>query len=475
MILEKIDEQIRRAKEGLPNGLVFKTNSITDKDTIDKIVEASQAGVHTTLFVRGISCIVPGIKGYTENVEVVSIVGRLLEHSRIYGFGVAEDMEIYLSSADLMTRNMDKRVEIAWPILNPALKEIVLDYLDVSLSDTAKLRMLESNLEYTPLEYFAEETSDGRIESFDSQAFLIHKAEVDFEDSVVNREEGAIARAARSHINHIIEEPRATSREDVDGNLQSSIDLEVPYPLEVNLTEGEPGVVTSKNAQAIDIETISHDEEPQEAAAPVAEQQAVPESDRAAIAEKATRITSRLQSEGTAPSTVPTAASAAMAAASAAAARTQAPVAPEEVSLNLGRTPASVASSPETVLASEQSASASTMAQSTGASDQPASTVQSTPESTVTGTSAVAAPAEAPETVSQQERAPQQPETSSASDVSAPEAKESDKKATVIPPAEVEILPRDSEPATVEIQLVEQFPKKPNFWKRLKFLFTGHF
>lgn len=472
MILEKIDEQIRRAKEGLPNGLVFKTNSITDKDAIDKIVEASQAGVHTTLFVRGISCIVPGIKGYTENVEVVSIVGRLLEHSRIYGFGVAEDMEIYLSSADLMTRNMDKRVEIAWPILNPALKEIVLDYLDVSLSDTAKLRMLESNLEYTPLEYFAEETSDGRIESFDSQAFLIHKAEVDFEDSVVNREEGAIARAARSHINHIIEEPRATSREDVDGNLQSSIDLEVPYPLEVNLTEGEPGVVTSKNAQAIDIETISHDEEPQETAAPVAEQQAVHESDRAAIAEKATRITSRLQHEGAAASTVPTAASAAMAAASAAAARTQAPVAPEEVSLNLGRTPASVASSPETVLASEQPASASTTAQGTESLEQ---AVQSTPESTVTGASAVAAPAEAPETVSQQESTPQQPETSAASDVSTPEAKESDKKATVIPPAEVEILPRDSEPATVEIQLVEQFPKKPNFWKRLKFLFTGHF
>ena len=411
------------------------------------------------------------IKGYTENVEVVSIVGRLLEHSRIYGFGVAEDMEIYLSSADLMTRNMDKRVEIAWPILNPALKEIVLDYLDVSLSDTAKLRMLESNLEYTPLEYFAEETSDGRIESFDSQAFLIHKAEVDFEDSVVNREEGAIARAARSHINHIIEEPRATSREDVDGNLQSSIDLEVPYPLEVNLTEGEPGVVTSKNAQAIDIETISHDEEPQEAAVPVAEQQALPESDRAAIAEKATRITSRLQHEGTAASTVPTAASAAMAAASAAAARTQASVAPEEVSLNLGRTPASVVSSPETVLASEQPASASTTAQGTESLEQ---AVQSTPESTVTGTPATAAPAEVPETVSQQESAPQ-PETSAASDVSAPEAKESDEKATVIPPAEVEILPRDSEPATVEIQLVEQFPKKPNFWKRLKFLFTGHF
>lgn len=474
MILEKIDEQIRRAKEGLPNGLVFKTNSITDKDTIDKIVEASQAGVHTTLFVRGISCIVPGIKGYTENVEVVSIVGRLLEHSRIYGFGVAEDMEIYLSSADLMTRNMDKRVEIAWPILNPTLKEIVLDYLDVSLSDTAKLRMLESNLEYTPLEYFAEETSDGRIESFDSQAFLIHKAEVDFEDSVVNREEGAIARAARSHINHIIEESRATSREDVDGNLQSSIDLEVPYPLEVNLTEGEPGVVTSKNAKAIDIETISHDEEqPQETTAPAEEQQTVPESDRAAIAEKATRITSRLQSEGAASaSTVPTAASAAMAAASAAAARTQAPVAPEEVSLNLGRTPSSVASSSETVLTSEQPASVPTTVQSTEVQEQAA---PSTPESTVTGASATTTPAEAPETASQQERAPQQSETLTASDATMPKSKGSDQSATVISPDEVEILPRDSEPATVEIQLIEQFPKKPNFWKRLKFLFTGHF
>ena len=142
------------------------------------------------------------------------------------------------------------------------------------------------------------------------------------------------------------------------------------------------------------------------------------------------------------------------------------------MSLNLGRTPASVASSPETVLASEQPASASTTAQGTESLEQ---AVQSTPESTVTGASAVAAPAEAPETVSQQESTPQQPETSAASDVSTPEAKESDKKATVIPPAEVEILPRDSEPATVEIQLVEQFPKKPNFWKRLKFLFTGHF
>lgn len=101
------------AKSGKPNGLSFKTNSITDNGHhLTKIAEASQAGVKTTLFVRGISCLVPGVEGYTENVEVVSIVGRLLEHSRIYGFGPRDNREIYLSSADLMTRNMEKRVEI---------------------------------------------------------------------------------------------------------------------------------------------------------------------------------------------------------------------------------------------------------------------------------------------------------------------------------------------------------------------------
>ena len=179
MILAKIDEQIELARAGKPNGLMFKTNSVTDKDIIDKIAEASQAGVHATLFVRGISCLVPGVEGYTDNVKVVSIVGRLLEHSRIYGFGPRDNREIYLSSADLMTRNMEKRVEIAWPIINPELKEKVNEYLDTSLSDTAKLRMLKSDLSYTPLEFFATEGPDGIPESFDSQEYLIKKARED--------------------------------------------------------------------------------------------------------------------------------------------------------------------------------------------------------------------------------------------------------------------------------------------------------
>lgn len=211
MILAKIDEQIELAHAGKPNGLMFKTNSVTDKDIIDKIAEASQAGVHATLFVRGISCLVPGVEGYTDNVKVVSIVGRLLEHSRIYGFGPRDNREIYLSSADLMTRNMEKRVEIAWPIKNEELKEKVNEYLDISLSDTAKLRMLKNDLEYTPLEFFAAEGPDGIPESFDSQECLIKKAREDYLHSLEVREEQAAQRSATARVQRIRDREMMTS------------------------------------------------------------------------------------------------------------------------------------------------------------------------------------------------------------------------------------------------------------------------
>lgn len=179
-ILANIDEQIERQKKGLPSGLFFKTNSITDKEVIDKIVEASQAGVKCTLLVRGISCIVPGLADYTANVCVVSIVGRLLEHSRIYCFGPldGEDVKVYLSSADLMTRNMDKRIEVAWPILNKELRNQVIGYIGTCMADTAKLRDLMPNKEYTPLRFFAKEDPEtGQLDLFDSQAFLIREAQ----------------------------------------------------------------------------------------------------------------------------------------------------------------------------------------------------------------------------------------------------------------------------------------------------------
>ena len=173
-IIAGINKQIELAKQGEPCGLMFKTNSITDRAIIDKLAEASQAGVPVTLLVRGISCIVPGVEGYTDNVRVVSIVGRLLEHSRIYGFGPRETMRVYLSSADLMTRNMDKRVEIAWPVLNEALRQEIISYFETCLTDTAKLRELLPDGTYTALRQFVREGE----QPFDSQEHLIKQAQI---------------------------------------------------------------------------------------------------------------------------------------------------------------------------------------------------------------------------------------------------------------------------------------------------------
>ena len=173
-LIENIDREIDKAQQGLPCGIFMKANSVTDKDIIEKLSEASQAGVPTTLFIRGICCIIPGVKDATENVRVVSIVGRLLEHSRIYCFGTGDDCRIYLSSADLMTRNLDKRVEIAWPVLNAEIRQRILEYLDVCMSDTAKLRELRPNLTYTPLGSFCEVDEDGNsLPAFDAQNALI--------------------------------------------------------------------------------------------------------------------------------------------------------------------------------------------------------------------------------------------------------------------------------------------------------------
>ena len=201
LILKNIDHQIELARRGEPCGLFFKTNSVTDKEIIDKIAEASQAGVKTVMLVRGISCLVPGVEGYTENVRVVSIVGRMLEHSRIYGFGPRTNMKIYLASADLMTRNMDKRVEIAWPVLDEKLRDRILSYIDVSLSDTAKLRELLPNRRYTPLGFFAQVSPEGKTIRFDSQVHFMDEArlkarmstEVEVEHEVEKREAVAVA------------------------------------------------------------------------------------------------------------------------------------------------------------------------------------------------------------------------------------------------------------------------------------------
>ena len=173
-LISEIDNQIALQRAGLPSGIFVKTNSITDEDIINKMVEASQAGVVSTCLVRGISCIRPGIQGYTDNVCIVSIVGRLLEHSRIYIFGSMDgEVKVILSSADLMTRNLDKRVEIAWEIKNENLKNRIIEYCGVCLSDTEKLRALREDGTYTPIRSFR---AEGDM-NMDSQQWLISESQ----------------------------------------------------------------------------------------------------------------------------------------------------------------------------------------------------------------------------------------------------------------------------------------------------------
>lgn len=148
-ILNLIEREIKKGKEGY---IFFKLNSITDITIINKLSEASRAGVKIDLIVRGICTILPAIPNYTENIFVMSIVGRFLEHSRIYLFGKDNDTEIFISSADMMTRNTIKRVEIAVPILDNEIKEEIKEHISIMLYDNVNGRRLTSTGEYMPIE-----------------------------------------------------------------------------------------------------------------------------------------------------------------------------------------------------------------------------------------------------------------------------------------------------------------------------------
>ncbi len=140
-VIALIDKEIAFAKSGQPAQILLKMNSVTDKVLIDKLIEASCAGVVIKMLVRGICCFKPGVKGYSENIEVYSIVGRLLEHSRILVFGLGERQKIYISSADFMTRNTERRVEVAAPVHSLKIKERILNILDIMMNDNQKRRI----------------------------------------------------------------------------------------------------------------------------------------------------------------------------------------------------------------------------------------------------------------------------------------------------------------------------------------------
>ena len=145
-ILYLMDEEIKKGSNGR---IIMKMNSVTDVDFIQKVSEASRSGVKVDLIVRGICCILPGVTGYTDNVRVMSVVGRYLEHPRIFSFGSGNDQKIYIGSADMMTRNTEKRVEVAAPILDQDICRQINHYLKVMLSDNVKARILGSDGKYT--------------------------------------------------------------------------------------------------------------------------------------------------------------------------------------------------------------------------------------------------------------------------------------------------------------------------------------
>ena len=168
IFLKRIDTEIQAHKEHGNGKIIMKMNSLTDKEIILKLFEASCAGVKVQLIIRGICCLKPGIPGVSENIEVVSIVGRFLEHSRIYYFHNNGDEKIYLSSADAMTRNMIKRVEILFPVEDREIAKRLLDFMNLQLSDNQKGRYQDSEGNYHYVQ--------NDLSPLDSQAYLMKES-----------------------------------------------------------------------------------------------------------------------------------------------------------------------------------------------------------------------------------------------------------------------------------------------------------
>ena len=163
-VLYLMDEEIKKGSGGR---VIMKMNSLTDVDYIRKVCEASKAGVRVDLIVRGICCILPGIPEYTENVRIMSIVGRYLEHARIFSFGTGAEQKVYIGSADMMTRNTQKRVEVACPILDDSIRRQINHYLKVMLSDNVKARVMLCDGSYV------KKTAESQV---DSQAVFMEEA-----------------------------------------------------------------------------------------------------------------------------------------------------------------------------------------------------------------------------------------------------------------------------------------------------------
>lgn len=264
LIMRGLDREIQRALVGEPARVFFKLNSLTDREVIDKIAEASCAGVRVDMIIRGISCLKPGVPGKTENVHVRSIVGRFLEHARVYAFGVDSDM-IYLSSADMMTRNTEHRVEIAFPVLDPTCRALVHEYMGMQLRDNVKARSLTSDGTWVPVE-----RREGE-KPFNSQEALLERA-------YRNAEAAAQQRAQEKE--RVAEE--AIQAEVEHGAVAKPEAVAAPPANEPEAT-AEPAVEKAPEVQKVQATVIEPESEPAPRPQP---QAAKPASEKSARREK---------------------------------------------------------------------------------------------------------------------------------------------------------------------------------------------
>ena len=218
-IIDLIDKEIDKAKNNQPAEIVMKMNSLTDRKIIDKLAEASQNGVPIQMIIRGICCIIPGIPGKTENIKIKGIVGRYLEHSRIYSFGKGEDRILYISSADLMTRNTAKRVEIACPIEDPEIKDRIIEDLEIMLKDDIKGRKINEHGDY---EKIIQE------EHINSQEFFQERAIKEMENYVYDEADikfGVMkGKSIQNHINLKNDDKTLEQLEETKLNLEKTQD-----------------------------------------------------------------------------------------------------------------------------------------------------------------------------------------------------------------------------------------------------------
>ena len=143
-LLDLIDKEIQHVEDGFTGKITIKVNNLVDKQLVDKLYYAGRRGVKIRIIVRGMCSLIPGVAHFSENIKVISIVDRFLEHPRVMVFGNNGNDKVYISSADWMTRNLDQRVEVGVPILNNKLKQLIMDILELQFKDRTKARLIDS-------------------------------------------------------------------------------------------------------------------------------------------------------------------------------------------------------------------------------------------------------------------------------------------------------------------------------------------